>query len=105
MPVALALFRRNLPGARTALSRVVGRDTENLDEPSIVRGAVETVAENSVDGVMSVLFFAALGWAVGKGVGMALAVWGFKALRRLSHFTCRGTVQWTSRYLFRFGDT
>lgn len=80
MPVALALFRRNLPGARTALSRVVGRDTENLDAPSIVRGAVETVAENSVDGVMSVLFFAALGWAVGEGVGMALAVWGFKAV-------------------------
>ena len=80
MPVALALFRRNLPGARTALSRVVGRDTENLDAPSIVRGAVETVAENSVDGVMSVLFFAALGWAVGEGAGMALAVWGFKAV-------------------------
>lgn len=80
MPVALALFRRNLPGARTALSRVVGRDTENLDEPSIVRGAVETVAENSVDGVMSVLFFAALGWAVGEGVGMVLAVWSFKAV-------------------------
>ena len=58
MPVALALFRRNLPGARAALSCVVGRDTENLNEPSIVRGAVETVAENSVDGVMSVLFFA-----------------------------------------------
>lgn len=79
MPVALALFRRNLPGARAALSCVVGRDTENLSEPSIVRGAVETVAENSVDGVMSVLFFAALGWAVGEGAGMVLAVWGFKA--------------------------
>ncbi len=79
MPVALALFRRNLPGARAALSHVVGRDTENLNEPSIVRGAVETVAENSVDGVMSVLFFAALGWAVGEGAGMVLAVWGFKA--------------------------
>lgn len=83
LTVALALFRRNLPGARTALARVVGRDTENLSEPAIVRAAVETVAENSVDGVFSVLFFAALGYALQGAVGMVLSVWLFKAASTL----------------------
>lgn len=63
-----ALEAGDLPGARNALSMVVGRDTEALKEPEVVRGAVETVAENIVDAVTSPLFFAALG-----GVPLALA--------------------------------
>ncbi|HEY5514100.1 MAG TPA: CobD/CbiB family cobalamin biosynthesis protein, partial [Geomonas sp.] len=42
--VAKALERDDLPGARLALSYIVGRETEQLDETEIVRGAVETVA-------------------------------------------------------------
>ncbi len=53
----------NLQGARLALARVVGRDTGSLDGPEIVRGAVETVAENTTDGVVSPLFYALLGGA------------------------------------------
>ncbi|MGC5326169.1 adenosylcobinamide-phosphate synthase CbiB [Brevibacillus sp. SYSU BS000544] len=49
--------------ARQSLSMVVGRDTEQLDEPEICRGAVETVAENIVDAIISPLFFAAIGGA------------------------------------------
>src|SRR3989338_2737221 len=49
--------------ARKALSLVVGRDTENLAEKDIVRASVETVAENSVDGVISPLFYAFIGGA------------------------------------------
>ncbi len=52
-----------LDDARFALSMVVGRDTEQLDEPEIVRGAVETVSENIVDAILSPLFFAAIGGA------------------------------------------
>ncbi|MEW9671995.1 adenosylcobinamide-phosphate synthase CbiB [Ammoniphilus sp. 3BR4] len=52
-----------LAEARKALSMVVGRDTENLDEPEISRGAVETVAENIVDAILSPLFYAAIGGA------------------------------------------
>jgi adenosylcobinamide-phosphate synthase len=49
--------------ARRSLAMVVGRDTERLDEPEICRGAVETVAENIVDAVVSPLFYAAIGGA------------------------------------------
>lgn len=42
---------------------IVGRDTGHLDSPEIVRGTVETVAENIVDAILSPLFFALLGGA------------------------------------------
>ncbi len=48
-----ALEAGDLPKARQDLSQIVGRDTANLEEPEIVRAAVETVAENTVDGVVS----------------------------------------------------
>ena len=54
--------------ARRAVSMIVGRDTENLDQKGVIRAAVETVAENTADGVIAPLFFLALGGAVG---GMA----------------------------------
>ncbi|MDA8352637.1 MAG: adenosylcobinamide-phosphate synthase CbiB [Firmicutes bacterium] len=64
---ALSIFRwlreGDLMQARKELSMVVGRDTEQLDQPEVVRGTVETVAENIVDAVTSPLFFAALGGA------------------------------------------
>ena len=53
--VADALTRGDLPLARQLLARIVGRDTEGLAEPEIWRGAVETVAENSCDGVIAPL--------------------------------------------------
>ncbi|MBS4007290.1 MAG: cobalamin biosynthesis protein CobD [Clostridium sp.] len=49
--------------ARQAVSMVVGRDTAELDEREISRAAVETVAENTVDGVTAPLFYALLGGA------------------------------------------
>ncbi|HWB12085.1 MAG TPA: adenosylcobinamide-phosphate synthase CbiB [Pirellulales bacterium] len=58
-----ALAERDLPAARRALSRIVGRDTQSLDETEVVRATVETVAESSVDGVMAPLIFALLGGA------------------------------------------
>ena len=83
LPVATALFKGDLGAARLALSRVVGRDTDALDEAGVVRAAVETVAENAVDGVLSVLFFAVLGYAVGGRAGALLCVWIFKAASTL----------------------
>jgi adenosylcobinamide-phosphate synthase len=59
--VFLALARFDLPEARRLVSWLVGRDTEHLSEPEVVRAAVESVAENSVDGVIAPLFFAAIG--------------------------------------------
>lgn len=51
----------HLEKAREALSMIVGRDTERLDENGIVRAAVETVAENTSDGVIAPLLCTAVG--------------------------------------------
>lgn len=47
--------------ARRALSMIVGRDTEHLTEEGVIRAAVETVAENTSDGVTAPMFYMALG--------------------------------------------
>lgn len=57
------LLTGNMVEARRSLSMVVGRDTEHLDESEICRGAVETVAENIVDAIVSPLIYAAIGGA------------------------------------------
>ena len=59
-----ALARFDLAEARRLVSWLVGRDTERLTEPEVVRAAVESVAENTVDGIIAPLFFAALGGPV-----------------------------------------
>ena len=64
MKVYRALSADDLSGARQAVSMIVGRDTENLDREGIIRAAVETVAENTSDGVTAPLFFLALGGPV-----------------------------------------
>lgn len=64
--------RGNVEGARKALSMIVGRDTKVLNEEEIVEAAVETVAENTSDGVISPLFYLMIG---GPILG-----WGFKAV-------------------------
>jgi len=58
-----ALLSEDYPKARQMLSRIVGRDTESLDEAEITRATVETIAENVVDGVTAPLFYAFLGGA------------------------------------------
>lgn len=55
------LKKGNLTGARNAVSMIVGRDTENLSETEVTKAAVETVAENTSDGIIAPLLFLALG--------------------------------------------
>lgn len=57
------LAERDLPGARYAVSMIVGRDTENLSEEGVTKAAVETVAENTSDGVIAPLLYLLLGGA------------------------------------------
>lgn len=59
-----ALSCDDLPGARRAVSMIVGRDTQCLDTAGVTRAAVETVAENTSDGVAAPLFYLTLGGAV-----------------------------------------
>lgn len=53
----------NLSEARGKLSCIVGRETDGLPEPEIARGAVETVAENTSDGITAPLFWSFIGGA------------------------------------------
>ena len=63
MKVYTALSQGDLKQARYAVSIVVGRDTEVLDETGVTKAAVETVAENASDGVIAPLLFLAIGGA------------------------------------------
>lgn len=63
LDVHAPLEKGNLAGARLKLSYIVGRDTESLNESEIARGAIETVAENTSDGVTAPLFWALMGGA------------------------------------------
>lgn len=58
-----ALRRGSLSDSREKLSWIVGRDTAHLQPPQITRAVVETVAENTVDGVIAPLFFLLIGGA------------------------------------------
>lgn len=70
-----ALRQGDINLARKRVGEMVGRDTEDLSESEILRATVESVAENSVDGVISPLFYAFLG-----GAPLALA---YKAINTL----------------------
>lgn len=60
--VATALRADGLSGGRAAVSRIVGRDPETLDEPAVCRAAIESLAENFSDGVVApALWFAIFG--------------------------------------------
>jgi len=61
--VYTALTQNRLQDAKTSIARIVGRDVENFTEKDISRAAVETIGENLVDGVISPLFYAAIGGA------------------------------------------
>ncbi len=66
---------RNLESARNALSRIVGRDTSELNEKQIISATVESVAESSVDGIISPLFYYALfGAFLGTEAGVSAAI-------------------------------
>lgn len=75
MNVVLPLEEGKLEKARKELSMMVGRDTENLQESEIIRATVESVSENTVDGISAPMFYAFLG-----GPPLAMA---YKAINTL----------------------
>ena len=82
MKVYRAIHRHDTEGARKAVSMIVGRDTKSLDEQGVIRAAVETVAENTSDGVTAPLFYMMFGGAVGgfvyKAVNTMDSMLGYK---------------------------
>jgi adenosylcobinamide-phosphate synthase len=87
--VQLPLQQGDLTTARAQLARLVGRDTDQLDEGEISRATVESVAENTVDGVTAALLFAMVGGPVAamtyKAINTLDSTFGYKTERYL-HF-------------------
>lgn len=71
-PVATALAIGDLPAAREAVARIVGRDTTALDQAGVARAAIESLAESFCDGVAAPLF-----WLLLLGLP---GVWAYKAV-------------------------
>ena len=63
MRVFEELKKQDLPGARKAVSMIVGRDTKSLSAAGVTKAAVETIAENTSDGIIAPLFYMAIGGA------------------------------------------
>lgn len=64
MKIYYAIKKNDNEKARKAVSMIVGRDTANLDQNGIIRATVETVAENTSDGVTAPIMYMSLGGAV-----------------------------------------
>ena len=79
------LLRGDIEGARRAVSMIVGRDTERLDQEGIAKAAVETVAENTSDGVTAPLFYMILLGGIGgifyKAVNTMDSMTGYRNAR------------------------
>ena len=79
----------SLEAARGAVAMIVGRDTGNLSREGVIRAAIETVAENMVDGVTAPLFYAVLGSLAGLALGVeaiagaALGAYFYKAINTM----------------------
>lgn len=82
MKVFTALQSGDLADARVKLSWIVGRDTQNLDEEEVTKGAVETVAENTADGIIAPMLYMFIGGAplafLYKGINTMDSMVGYK---------------------------
>ena len=97
--------------ARQRLSWIVGRDTDRLDRPEILRAAAETASENAVDGLFAPLFWMLVGaglWSAGalQAPGPLALAWGFKAASTLDSMLGyrRGCLRWLGTAGARLDD-
>mgnify|MGYP002624815858 CR=1 FL=1 len=89
--IYLFLETDHIEYAREKVGWIVGRDTENLNEAEITRATVETVSENTVDGIISPLFYFAIG-------GLPLAIF-YRAVN-----TMDSMIGYKSEKYFFFGQ-
>lgn len=75
-PIASALERDDLPAARTAVQRIVGRDANALDAHGVARAAVESIAESFLDGFLAPVFWYVVGALAAVAFGGSSASWG-----------------------------
>jgi len=98
-----ALDAGDLELAKKCVSRIVGRDTKNMNEEDIVRAAVESVAENTSDGVIAPLFYTFLFGPVGaityKAVNTLDSTFGYKNERYIDFGWCAAKIDDLANYL------
>ena len=90
-----AVYRRlakgNLKSARKQVARIVGRDTDVLDEAGVARACVETIAESTCDGILAPMLYTAIGGPVlgfaAKAINTMDSMVGYKN-DRYRHFGC-----------------
>ena len=110
MVVYDALASGDLEAAREAVGMIVGRDTDRLDEAGVIRGTVETIAENTSDGVVAPLFWFVIGGAplavLYKAVNTMDSMIGYKNDRYRYFGTCAAllddVVNWIPARLSAF---
>jgi adenosylcobinamide-phosphate synthase len=78
-----ALRQQHLPKARNSVQMLVGRNTEELSHPAIARAAIESLAENTVDGVVSPVFWYAVGSLICGSTGGIVLLVAFKTVSTL----------------------
>ena len=83
LAVELPLGRGWLKQAREAVGMITSRDVEALDDEGVARSCVESLGENLIDGVISALFFAALGWYLNGLCGAAALSAFYRAANKL----------------------
>lgn len=103
MQVYEALAEGDLPLARRQVAMIVGRDTANMDESAVARAAVESVAESTVDGIVTPLFFAVVAGPVGamfyKAVSTLDSTFGYRTKRYIDFGWASARIDDAANYL------
>lgn len=103
MKVYDALKRGTIEDGRHAVSMIVGRDTQALDEKGVVKAAVETVAENFSDGVLAPMLYMLIGGPVlmfiYKGINTMDSMVGYKNDRFLYFGRCAAKLDDAANFI------
>ena len=103
MKVYHALKTGTLEDGRHAVSMIVGRDTQALDEKGVIKAAVETVAENFSDGVLAPMFYMVIGGPVlmflYKGINTMDSMVGYKNDRYLYFGRCAARLDDAANFI------
>ena len=103
MKVYDALYEEDLEKARSAVSMIVGRDTDYLDEAGVAKAAVETVAESTTDGIIAPMLYMAVGGVpmmfLYKCVNTMDSMLGYKNNRYLNFGYCAAKLDDVANFI------
>ena len=103
MKVYTALRNNDLTDARMKLSWIVGRDTKELTKSEVTKGAVETVAENTADGIIAPMLYMFIGGAplafLYKGINTMDSMVGYKNDKYLYFGRCAAKLDDFANYI------